>query len=763
MKVLLLLGSAVSVLAANACPPSDCGKAPLKNNKVCDRSLTPTERAAALVAAMTQSEKMANLVRYVPLPKKTCLHSTNSNRPISKSPGVSRLGLNCYNWWSEALHGVAGAPGIDFNGNFATATSFPMPILMASAFDDDLIFRIASVIGQEARAFGNNGKSGLDYWTPNVNPFRDPRWGRGSETPGEDVARVNGYTAAFLRGMEGNKTQRQIIATCKHYAGYDLEAWGNVDRHNFNAKITPQELAEYYMPPFRVCARDMNVGSFMCSYNAVNGVPSCGSKYLLQTILREHWNWTSHNNYITSDCEGVADLSRGHKYSSSLAAGTAAAFNAGMDNSCEYSGGSSDIKGAVSSGALTEATLNRALTRQYEGLVRAGYFDGSASQYASLGASAVNTDAAKKLALQAVVDSVVMLKNDGNTLPIKPNAKVAMVGFWADDKTKLRGGYSGPPPYLITPVGAAKDLGITINSASGTSTDAITSAAQKSDIIIYFGGLDTSAAAEGKDRTSIAWPSDQLAAIDKLAALNKPLIIVQMGDQVDNSPLLRNTRVGAILWASWPGQEGGSGLMQLITGKKSPAGRLPVTQYPSNYTSLAMTDMNLRPAGSNPGRTYMWYPNAVQPFGYGLHYTTFSPAVDSSFPSTLSISDLIANCKETYIDKCALPSLPIFVKNTGNITSDYVALAFVSTSNTGPTPRPIKQLATYGRLRDVAGGATAQAELKWTVANLARHDTKGNMVLYPGEYTLSLDQPALATFKLTLSGKEVVLDSWPAA
>ena len=175
--------------------------------------------------------------------------STNADRRSSKSPGVSRLGLNCYNWWSEALHGVAGAPGIDFNGDFKTATSFPMPILTASAFDDDLVFRIATIIGQEARAFGNNGKSGLDYWTPNVNPFRDPRWGRGSETPGEDVARVNGYTAAFARGMEGNKTQRQIIVTCKHYAGYDLEAWGGVDRHSFNAKITPQELAEYYMPP----------------------------------------------------------------------------------------------------------------------------------------------------------------------------------------------------------------------------------------------------------------------------------------------------------------------------------------------------------------------------------------------------------------------------------------------------------------------------------------------------------------------------------
>ncbi|KAM7216124.1 beta-xylosidase [Rhypophila decipiens] len=745
---LLVLGSSVaSVLAANACPPSDCSKAPLKNNKVCDRSLSPTERAAALVAAMSRDEKIVNLV--------------------SKSPGVSRLGLNCYNWWNEALHGVAGAPGIDFNGDFKTATSFPMPILTAAAFDDDLVFRIASIIGQEARAFGNNGKSGLDYWTPNVNPFRDPRWGRGSETPGEDVARVNGYTEAFVRGMEGNKTQRQIIVTCKHYAGYDLEAWGGVDRHNFNAKITPQELVEYYMPPFRVCARDMNVGSFMCSYNAVNGVPSCGSKYLLQTILREHWNWTSHNNYITSDCEGVADLSRGHKFSPSLAAGTAAAFNAGMDNSCEYSGGSSDIKGAVNSGALSEATMNRALTRQYEGLVRAGYFDGSASQYASLGASHVNTDAAKKLALQSVVDSVVLLKNNG-TLPLKAGAKVAMVGFWADDKTKLRGGYSGPPPYLITPVGAAKDLGLIVTTASGTSADAYVSAGQKSDIIIYFGGLDTGAAAEGKDRTSIAWPSDQLTTIQRLSNLGKPLVVVSMGDQVDNTPLLSNKGVSAIMWASWPGQEGGSGIMQLITGKKAPAGRLPVTQYPSSYTSLAMTDMNLRPntATKNPGRTYMWYPGAVQPFGYGLHYTSFEASFGEDVPKSLAIEDLVAGCDLKtfkYLDKCPIPELKVSVKNTGSVTSDYVALVFVSSDDAGPAPRPIKQLAAYGRARDITGAGSKDVTLKWTLANLARHDAKGNMVLYPGTYTLTVDVQGLTTRKLVLTGKEVALDNWPAA
>jgi beta-D-xylosidase 4 len=182
----------------------------------------------------------------------------------SKSKGVPRLGLPAYNWWGEALHGVAGAPGINFTTPFDTATSFPMPLLMSAAFDDDLIYQIANVIGNEARAFGNGGVAPVDYWTPDINPFRDPRWGRGSETPGEDTLRIKGYTKSLLVGLEGNQKQRKIIATCKHYVGYDMEAWGGTDRHHFDAKISMQDLAEYYMPPFQQCARDSKVGSFMC-------------------------------------------------------------------------------------------------------------------------------------------------------------------------------------------------------------------------------------------------------------------------------------------------------------------------------------------------------------------------------------------------------------------------------------------------------------------------------------------------------------------
>jgi len=645
-----------------------------------------------------------------------------------------------------------------------------MPLLMSAAFDDELIERVGTAIGTEGRAFGNANHSGIDFWTPNINPYKDPRWGRGSETPGEDTLRLKGYIAALLRGLEGNQTQRRIIATCKHYAGNDLESWGGVTRHDFDAKITLQDLAEYYLQPFQQCARDSKVGSFMCSYNSVNGVPSCANKYLLQTILREHWNWTSENQYVTSDCEAVQDVSLNHHYASTNAQGTALTFNAGMDTSCEYSS-SSDIPGAWQSKLLQEATVDRALQRLYEGLVRAGYFDGAKAQYASLGWSDVNTPQTQQLALQATVDGIVMLKND-NTLPLNLQSRpeVAMIGFWADATDKLRGGYSGKAPYLRTPVFAAQQMGLTPHVTSGPVQQSVSqdnwtvnalAAASKSDIILYFGGLDTSVAGEGLDRTSLEWPSAQVALINKLAGLGKPLVIVQMGDQLDNTPLLTNKGVSSVLWASWPGQDGGTAVMQIISGMKSPAGRLPVTQYPANYTALPMTDMSLRPNSSNPGRTYRWYPNPVQAFGTGLHYTSFK-AVIANYSASLSIQTLLGGCENTNPDTCALEPLPISVVNTGNRTSDFVALVFAA-SQAGPKPYPIKSLAAYGRLRNVTSGQTSTAALNWTLGSLARHDEQGNTVLYPGNYTLMLDQPTQMTTNLILTGDAVILDKWPAA
>ncbi|KAK0709376.1 glycosyl hydrolase family 3 C-terminal domain-containing protein [Lasiosphaeria miniovina] len=330
-----------------------------------------------------------------------------------------------------------------------------------------------------------------------------------------------------------------------------------------------------------------------------------------------------------------------------------------------------------------------------------------------------------------------------------------------------RGLDSRPTGAICRPVWAAKQLGYDVRNTSGpilqssssntaadTWTTAALAAAEGADCILYFGGQDTSVAAEGLDRVSLDWPTAQPTLLAKLAAHDKPLIVVQMGDQLDNTPLLNsnNTGINAILWASWPGQEGGPAIMDLIRGAAAPAGRLPVAQYPSAYTQLAMTDMHLRPdaGASRPGRTYRSFAGAVQPFGFGPHYTTWDITA-------------LANCSAPHADLCPLPPLRIRVHNTGARTSDYVALAFTQ-SAAGPAPHPLKTLAAYGRARAVGAGATVVLDFGWTLASLARHDTDGNTVLYPGTYTVVLDvAPQQAhVFTVTLTGEMAVLDWWPA-
>ncbi|KAH7245147.1 glycoside hydrolase superfamily [Fusarium tricinctum] len=685
-----------------ATPPytrPDCSKKPLSSNGICDTTKSPAKRAAALVAAMTPEEKVGNLV--------------------SNATGAPRIGLPRYNWWNEALHGVAGAPGSEFADKppYDSATSFPMPLLMASSFDDDLIQDIGTVIGTESRAWANGGYGGgVNYWTPNVNPFKDPRWGRGSETPGEDALHVSRYA----RSME--------------------------------------------------CTRDSKAGSIMCAYNAVNGIPACANSYLQETILRKHWNWTETNNWITSDCGAMQDIWQHHNYTKTNAEGAAVAFKNGMDSSCEYTT-TSDVSDAYKQGLLTEKMMDRALHRLFEGLVHTGFFDGAKAQWASLDFDDVNTKAAQALALKSAVSGAVLLKNDG-TLPlkIKKQESVAMIGFWANDKSKIQGGYSGPAPFLHTPAYAAKQLGLTYNIAWGPTlqnssthdnwtTEAV-AAAKKSDYILYFGGLDVTAAGEEKDRTTLDWPSSQLTLLQKLAKVGKPLVVIQLGDQVDDSPLLKNRGVNSILWFNYPGQDGGTAVMDIVTGRKGPAGRLPVTQYPSSYAkAVGMTEMDLRPSKSSPGRTYRWYSKAVIPYGFGMHYTTFKAKFKSS-KMEFNIQKLLDGCGATYADTCPLPPIQVSVKNTGRASSDFVSLVFIK-SDVGPKPYPLKTLAAYGRSHDIAPSATKDVNLQWTLDSIARREQNGDLVLYPGTYTLLLDEPVQAMVKVTLTGKKATLDKWP--
>lgn len=288
---------------------------------------------------------------------------------------------------------------------------------------------------------------------------------------------------------------------------------------------------------------------------------------------------------------------------------------------------------------------------------------------------------------------------------------------------------------------------------------------QKADLIIFADGIDNTVESEGNDRVSIAWTGAQLDVIEQLASYGIPMVVLQMGGgQLDSSPIVSNPNISALLWGGYPGQDGGVALLDTITGKNAPAGRLPVTQYPADYISqVPMTDMMLRPNGEtgSPGRTYQWYTGEpVFEYGYGLHYTAFTAAMDTNGTGNYEISDLMRSCNETYKDKCPFRTVEVEISNTGTVTSDYIALGFL-TGNHGPAPYPLKRLVSYTRLHNVAGGSSKTAELPLTLGRLARVDEAGNTVLYPGDYALMIDTQPLAMMNFTLTGEAVTLDEWP--
>ncbi|KAI0965733.1 glycoside hydrolase superfamily [Xylaria arbuscula] len=737
----------------------NCQSAPLSSNQVCNTTLDPWSRAAALVAAMTTSEKISN--------------------SWDNSPGVSRIGLPAYEWWQEALHGVARSRGVQFatSGDFSYATSFPQPITMGAAFDMPLIASVSTTVSTEARAFSNAGRCGLNFWTPNINPFRDPRWGRGQEVPSEDPYHMSQYVMQLIPGLQGGlkaDPYYKLVATCKHYAGYDMENWKGNNRYAFDAKISMQDLQDYYLHPFRTCVRDANAHSIMCSYNAVNGVPSCADPWLLQKVLREHYGFSE---WVTADCDALQNVWTDHHYGGSAAGAAAASINAGTDLDCGQFW-PQNLQSAYNSKLFNDTVLNRSLTRRYASMVTLGWFDAPAKQpYRQLAWADVAKPDAKTLALRAAQEGLVLLKNEGTgklPLSVTTAKRVAVVGPLATATTQMQGNYYGIAQSISTVVDAFKTAGFTVTNAqgcalTGTSTSgfaAAVSLAKSADATVFVGGMDTSIEAEDKDREQITWPGAQLSLIQQLAVAtgDKPFIVVQMGTMVDSSALVTDNNTNALLWAGYPGQDGGKAIVSVLTGAVSPAGRLPVTQYPGDYVNqVQMTNMNLQPGSGNPGRTYKWYSKpAVFPFGYGLHYTSFNLSLPAALPATFAISDLTNNATQgTPLDLFPLTSLPVSVTNVGNVTSDYVLLAFIK-GTYGPTPYPNKSLVAFTRLHDIKPGDTATGTLDIKLGSVARSDANGALTLWPAKYELVLDIDDRVSWDFEITGTAIVLDTLPA-
>ncbi len=388
--------------------------------------LPAAKRAADLVGRMTLEEKAGQMQ--------------------NTAPGIARLGVPAYDWWNEALHGVARA---------GLATVYPQAIGMAATFDTELTLRIAGAISTEARAKyndairrGNHGRYyGLTFWSPNVNIFRDPRWGRGQETYGEDPYLTSRLAVEFIRGLQGDDTHYlKVIATAKHFA---VHSGPEASRHEFDVHPSERDLEDTYLPAFRASVEEGKAASVMCSYNSVDGVPACASEELIGKTLRERWGFTG---YVVSDCGAVGDISGGHKYKATLAEAAAAAVRAGTDLDCgkEYR----TLVEAVRGGWIAESEIDRALERLFEARFRLGMFDPAARvPFSGIGMSEVDSAAHRALALEAAKESMVLLKNDGGVLPLGPRVRrIAVTGPGANDPETLLGNYNGIPSHITTPL-----------------------------------------------------------------------------------------------------------------------------------------------------------------------------------------------------------------------------------------------------------------------------------------------------------------------
>ncbi len=403
-------------------PPGQPGEMAAYKNP----DLPAEQRAADLVSRMTLEEKV--------------LQMQNS------APALERLGIPAYDWWNEALHGVARA---------GEATVFPQAIGLAATFDADLMHRVADTISTEARAKYNealrlNDHSryhGLTFWSPNINIFRDPRWGRGMETYGEDPFLTGRMAVAFIRGMQGDDPNYfKVIATAKHYA---VHSGPETTRHQFDARPSPRDLNQTYLPAFRAAITEGKADSVMCAYNSVDGVPACASTDLLQKTLHTAWGF---QGYVVSDCGAISDIYRGHRYKATVAEASAAAVKAGADLTCgtEYR----SLVDAVKQGLISELEINHALERLFVARFKLGMFDPPERvPFSRIPYSANDSDDGRRVALVAARESIVLLKNYGQNLPLRSGVhKIAVIGPSADDEEALLGNYNGFSKKAVAPL-----------------------------------------------------------------------------------------------------------------------------------------------------------------------------------------------------------------------------------------------------------------------------------------------------------------------
>ena len=588
--------------------------------------------------ARPQDERVKDLVRRMSLAEKV-------SQLQNSAPAIQRLGLPRYDYWSEALHGVA-ANGI--------ATVFPQAIGMAATWDTPLIHREASVIAVEGRAkfnayaAGHNGNGrrfcGLTFWSPNVNIFRDPRWGRGQETYGEDPFLTGTLAVAFIRGLQGDVPgYDEAMACAKHFA---VHSGPEPERHRFDATPPERDLYETYLPQFEMAVREGHVGGVMGAYNSLYGVPACASSFLLTDILRKQWGF---DGYIVSDCGAIHNIwgDQEHHFVATPEEAAAAAVKAGCNVCCgrDYNA----LVRAVQKGLIREKEIDEALAYTLATRFRLGLFDPpELCPYSKIGIDQNDTPEHEALALKVAEESIVLLKNDRllplNRLKIK---RIAVIGTNAASTGMLAGNYNGRAARPVTILDGIRQVagpGVEVIFATGGPlalrkdgsnkpgeeqiAEAV-AAAESADVVVYVGGISARFEGEemrrandfegfaGGDRTRIELPSVQTDLLKALAATGKPVIFVNCSGSAMAMPW-ELQHLPAILQAWYPGEQGGRAVGEVLFGDVNPSGHLPVTFYAATADLPDFTDYSMSK------RTYRYFDGKPAfSFGYGLSYTQF--------------------------------------------------------------------------------------------------------------------------------------------
>ncbi|MBG6236903.1 beta-glucosidase [Pedobacter sp. CAN_A7] len=651
-----------------------------------------------------------------------------------RSQAVPRLDIPAYNWWNEGLHGVARA---------GQATVFPQAIGMAATFNDDLLKQVATVISTEARAKYNLAVAknqrlmymGLTFWSPNVNIFRDPRWGRGQETYGEDPFLTSRMGIAYVKGMQGDDPNHlKVSATAKHFVAH---SGPEATRDEFNAIVTEKDLRDTYLYAFKALV-DNGVESVMTAYNRINGEPASTSKSYLTNILYKEWGFKGH---VVTDCGALDDVYTHHKVLPTSVEVAAAAIKAGINLDCS-SILQKDVVKAVEMKLLQAKEVDKALAPLLRTQFKLGFFDKAASSpYASYNADSISNAAHTALARKVAQQSMVLLKNKDLILPLQKSkySSITVLGTNAASLDVLAGSYHGVSSKMVNfveGITAAVGMDTRVEYDLGSSYTDTTHfggiwAAGNSDITVAVIGL--SPVLEGEagdaflsptkgDKPDLNLPAGNIAFMKALRKGNptKPIIaVITAGSNVDVQAIA--PYADAVILAWYPGEQGGHALADLLFGDVSPSGRLPLTFYNSvndlpDYNSYDMK-----------GRTYRYYDGPVQyPFGFGLSYTTFAYQWKDQPANTFKAGETIR--------------FSLTVKNTGQVDADEVVQAYIQYPNLDNMP--FKELKAFKRVSLKKGGESV-VSIEIPLGELQKWDEKSNkQKLYPGTYQLVIGKDA---------------------